>query len=361
MRALLISFFILTVFGTALPAQTPAQAREAIGIPEVQELIMVLFALAEPEGTPSGLIDHGTAYYREVMTAFAPYKGTKVVRRVRRKMKKRSYHLRMDACNYTFDDRHRLVRDPQYDHFSWGKKDVLRPLTPALEDWAKQTGFRRFYQDHRAYYDSLKALMERQSPIAPQRDWLNRHFPSSYQDIQIFFSPLSYSRHSTNSFFAQRYQKVLVFVSGPFEAGDERYSEALKEGLISRMVFTEIDHNYVNPLSDQFLPDIQKAFQRRAFWATPGLADHYSSAYDVFNEYMTWGAFLLYAKSHFSEDIYAQINQSVVSQMEQRRGFIRFGDFSRQLFAVYKRDIQMETVYPLMLRWASVQQNAVAE
>lgn len=122
MRALLISFFILTVFGAALPAQTPAQAREAIGIPEVQELIMVLFALAEPEGTPSGLIDHGTAYYREVMTAFAPYKGTKVVRRVRRKMKKRSYHLRMDACNYTFDDRHRLVRDPQYDHFSWGKK-----------------------------------------------------------------------------------------------------------------------------------------------------------------------------------------------------------------------------------------------
>ena len=78
------------------------------------------------------------------------------------------------------------------------------------------------------------------------------------------------------------------------------YNQNVNEMLESRVVFTEIDHNFVNPLSDKKIDIINKVFADRNRWTKEGNGTSaYESAYSVFNEYMTWGLFSLYCLDNF--------------------------------------------------------------
>ena len=61
-------------------------------------------------------------------------------------------------------------------------------------------------------------------------------------------------------------------------------SQKVKEGLSSRVVFTEIDHNYVNPVSDENKPLIDKLLQDRTEWVNAKDSDNYRNPLLVFNE-----------------------------------------------------------------------------
>lgn len=54
-------------------------------------------------------------------------------------------------------------------------------------------------------------------------------------------------------------------MSGP-EIYEPEYSDKVEEGLLSRVVFTEIDHNYVNPIAYQSLKRINKVFSDVEKW-----------------------------------------------------------------------------------------------
>jgi len=51
-----------------------------------------------------------------------------------------------------------------------------------------------------------------------------------------------------------------------------------------RRAFTEIDHNYVNPVSDNYIADIDEAMSNLGRWYKGG---SYGSPYAAFKEYMT--------------------------------------------------------------------------
>jgi len=63
---------------------------------------------------------------------------------------------------------------------------------------------------------------------------------------------------------------------------------------MSGVVFTEIDHNYVNPGTSKYEKLIDSIFSNRSAWTKHGnSSDYYDSPVRVFNEYMTHAAFCL--------------------------------------------------------------------
>lgn len=124
--------------------------------------------------------------------------------------------------------------------------------------------------------------------------------------------------------------------------------------LESRVVFTEIDHNFVNPLSDKKIDIINKVFADRNKWTKECKATSaYESAYSVFNEYMTWGLFSLYCLDNFPSNDARQSIQKMEKQMTNSRNFIKFKEFNQQLIKIYKDNpnIKMNDIYDKVLKW----------
>ena len=173
-------------------------------------------------------------------------------------------------------------------------------------------------------------------PIQNMWQWLEKEFPQRMNAYKIIFSPLIGGSHSTqrfyNGFFQNPdYEECIMFVNSPSSLDEEsEYSEQLKEGLMSGIVFTEIDHNYVNPTSKKNRGSIKTLIQNKDFWATAKAQNNYGSEYAIFNEYMTHSLFCLYVKENYPTKIAEQIIENRV-QLMNRRGFIRFQSFNDRL------------------------------
>jgi hypothetical protein len=120
------------------------------------------------------------------------------------------------------------------------------------------------------------------------------------------------------------------------------------------MLFTEIDHNYVNPITDldSNLRKVVKSFSNIAKW---NKASSYGLPALTFNEYMTWGVFMLYACDIYEGKDLKEIEKVTVDIMNYR-GFIHFQEFYDQLLALYKNRDDGKTVadlYPDILKWCS--------
>ncbi|HLP95602.1 MAG TPA: DUF4932 domain-containing protein [Saprospiraceae bacterium] len=323
-----------------------------IEIPEVQELMFVLFALTPTGQKDSVMINHQSGYYQRVMNYFKPYTQERIVELIDRKITTQYNQLRMDASNYQFDAQGKLKRSPTIHNLSWGKRDFLAQYVSELEKFALKSNFRQFYQNNSLFYDSLKTALAAQAPVERQWIWLESHFTQRYHQYHIIFSPLSQGRHSTN----RVKEEVFIFVSGPTEGSGISYT--LLQARDTRMLFTEIDHNYVNPVSDTYLRDINKAFKSRDKWAAGKYTGSYASAYALFNEYMTWSVFSLYALDNFSKTDYEIIKKRLEDFMIHYRGFVRFDAFNNQLIALYQsrgRPVLISDLYPEMLQWCEKQ------
>ena len=124
---------------------------------------------------------------------------------------------------------------------------------------------------------------------------------------------------------------------------------------MTREVFTEIDHNYVNPLSDQYIKEIEASMSDYKKWNHQKRG--YQNSYATFNEYMTWGLFNLYAKETYTPKQLDTILNFQSNFMEESRKFVAFKAFSQQLTVLYEEQkrttgtIEIEPLYPLMLKW----------
>jgi len=323
-------------------------------VPEVQELVHIIIALTPKGITDNNMVNHESDYYKEVMAHFGPYKTDSIIAEFEKMIKGNYSHVKMDACGFYFDDT-KIKKDKMYDRLNWTSKNFIEPHVKELQEFAEKTGFRAFYKSHQPYYASLIKLINTQIPILQQWSWLEKNFPLKYDNYRITFSPLVNGGHSTNHFEMGDFKQTVMFISGPIEK--TIVNEKVTEGLMSRVVFTEIDHNYVNPISDQYLAAIDHAFANREIWAKKGgPADSYSSLYSVFNEYMTWAVFTLYASDHYNTEDFKRINEDVEKRMTDIRGFSNFRKFNEKMLELYKskpKTAGIATLYPAILEWSS--------
>jgi Domain of unknown function (DUF4932) len=325
-------------------------------VPEVLELSQIALSLSSYPRS-----NRTTAYWREVETYFAPYRNHPLVAKLGSRVTNGSleYLLRDGAFAMQFDASGKIV-DGFYPFYYKNNPDIFLELLVDFQDFADKSNFRAFYRNQKATYDGMVATQERMMPVKNMWTWLEARFPARYQAYKTVFSPLLGSNHNTTQFGNEKdFREILMFVSLVSGANPTDPDAAIRVGLASRVVFTEIDHNYVNPVSDTRLAEINEAFKDRSKWATAGNAnaDSYTNAYLVFNEYITWAVFTLYAQDNFAPADFATINRITTDFMVGPRGFPKYREFNDKLLSYYQanRQAKAKDLFDQMLAWAKTQ------
>lgn len=348
-------------FVNSIPAYTREYQAKHNGkvsyeIPRGFELINIILALTDSGRMDGSLIQKNTRYYDKMISHFSKYEQHPVVRFASRKLSgqlKTGYYIEARTWGLRYDlDNHKLVPHPTYPE-QWGQ-NFWSLYTKELQDFAKQSEFEKFYARHQRYYRRLIKKEKKYTPVLRMWQWLEKEFPGRYQSYKIIFSPLIKGAHNTDRLSGNGFEEIIMYVNSTEAIKKDK--RAIMEGRMSGIVFTEIDHNYVNPVSAQYKKEIDSIFADRKKWTgTGGDAVNYNTAMSVFNEYMTHALFCLYASSLYSKEEFSQINAEREVLMTDRRKFIKFKEFNEALKTLYQDRKQNQTVadlYPEILKWA---------
>lgn len=321
--------------------------RLEIVTPEVFELVMVAVALAEKDQPRSSRIWRGEDYYDRVLAHFGPFANHRAVRRMRFGPGYERYmSVRENSAAYVFEG-DRIVHGGVYG-------DLFRPnrfeqYRADLESFARESGFRAFYERESAYFAGLREVYRQRMDVDGMRTWLEDRFPERYDSYRIVFSPLLGQSHSTTRFEDGGFTQCVMFVPGPTAGpttGDAAYDLARRQVL----VFTEIDHNYVNPATARHVDAVERSMRPLPAWNNQPA---YRTKVATFNEYMTWSVYLLYAEDEYELEPFKRIARVVERTMERDRGFPNFGAFHVVVRDVYRGRGEGELIpdlYPEILR-----------
>lgn len=336
-----------------------------VEIPEVHELANVMVAICKIGQLDSNMIDMTTRYHSEVLTHFQAYTAHPAIEIINKYitgvMDEKSYWyyyaLKMNACGYLFDEDNGIIDDEIIHKMGFeGLEDPFIKDKELFANFAEQSDFRQFYSDHKGYYDSLVDTYKHLNPIDKMQRWLESKFTFGYGNYHVTFSPLVGGAHSTQRFEDNGFEKTVMFVCRAEPS--PKYNQNVNEMLDSRIVFTEIDHNFVNPISNNHLTQITNAISDREKWVKEGDGtSSYSSSYHVFNEYMTWAIFSLYCLDNFPIADVAQFVPIMETQMAKQRGFRKFDEFNQKLITLYQNDpnLNIDTLYKQILTWCEKQ------
>jgi hypothetical protein len=373
-----ISLFMLTLFSSCekvlinadLPYEMPQFSPEYVAeyngkpffeIPEVYELMMVAKSFSDFSLTHKNYSTNSeTAYFREVAQYFAPFKDHSVVKKLNTGIKTihDDYIYRENCYAFTFDANGKIVSKNIYLGIVDGLVgfNKVKELLPDLQDFAEKSNFRQFFKNHQTHYQNLVDAQKAVMPVKKMQDWLEARFPARYNSMGVIFSPLTGGNHRTENFVTPTFKQALLFVS--FADFDKnRFNNAQIEGLASRIVFTEIDHNYVNLITNKYALEMKTAIGDWKKWNNPsGNSSTYDTPYLTFNEYMTFGVFSIYAQETFNKTDFAVINAETEALM-RNRGFNRFSNFNKEILRLYAENAKMgvDNLYLKMFEWMKKQ------
>ncbi|MEC9489449.1 MAG: hypothetical protein UMU04_00745, partial [Halanaerobiales bacterium] len=175
----------------------------------------------------------------------------------------------------------------------------------------------------------------------------------------IMFSPLAGSTpHNTFAFKATNYdyQETFIFVQG-LDSYSQSFNGGLSEeeqrGLFISNLFTEIDHNYVNPATNNYLSEIAPAFSNLKKW---NQQQGYSSIPMTFNEYMTWATFTVFAAENFGEKLFKETRRIQELIMIEGRQFKEYDAFNQKLLELYRnkdKDEKLVDLYLEIIAWSA--------
>lgn len=342
-----------------------------VEIPEVSELVNILMVLHKDAEKDGNMFDTKIDYYKEVKNYFKPFLNHPALDTINKYIKDLQYNenmktslfsnqsyayyyaLKMNACAYVFDKKGNIKNNGFIKEFAknWNPFDPMKDFK-VFEDFAKKSNFRQFYKNHKTYYNDLIKTYNQLNPISKMQNWLDKKFGFGYDSYVVYFSPLINGAHSTQRIKSNGLAQSFMFIAKADM--DKEYSPIINELIESRVVFTEIDHNYVNPISDKFFEKINKSFSNREKWAKGDITSMYENPYKVFNEYMTFAVYTLYINDNYSKKDVEEFLPKVENLMENRRGYIAFKKFNKTLLEKYQENpnINMNDLYEFILNWA---------
>lgn len=342
-------------------------------VPPVYELMYIACSLTETFQNDKNLISSRTPdYYAQVKKHFDEHSDHPLVKALEDKLKPAPYSqlqpaMRMFALNYDLNRDNRLSENEIF-HVN----PILLELFKSnifyypdymllIEDFAQKTDFYQFYNQNTPYYESLKLKYEKLCDLKGMWNWVEGRFPDRYNSYRIIFSPLTGGFHNTIPGLIDPetdLKQTWMFVSPPpltlLDSLSEQELQILSSK-VEREVFTEIDHNYVNPISDKYQAEIEASMPDYKQWN--GREHGYSSSMSTFNEYMTWGVFSLYARDTYPPEQVDSIISIQENFMIGKRQFVAFKEFNQELRRLYEDQksqtgsIEIESLYPLLLQW----------
>jgi hypothetical protein len=330
-----------------------------IVVPEAFELANVLMFMTDwgQENDPKNYFDQ-TEYAAAVRDWFGPHRKHPIFAQLNSTDFDNFNNfigMREGGYPYSFGPAGKLVKTDRYSHW-WGAASApwhFEKHLALIEDFAQVSRFREFYHWQRPFYAAQAAELLRIVDLERMNGWLESRFPTRYNSLTVVFSPLARGNHSASFKTRPDGRDLRIAIAGPYLA--DLPSLAGGDLSLTRQTFTEIDHGYVNPVSDRHEEAVAAAFSKAHVWRKDA-AGFYGKPKLTFNEYMTWGVFLLYVGDHYLPERHAAARTEVIDYMEKRRGFIAFGEFYGALEKLYRDRAEHQNLadlYPGILSWAA--------
>lgn len=307
----------------------PAVSTGAVGpsrfndLHEPTELAWVIAALT-PLGLASGdVIARNTDYFSSIESWFSPVKSHPLIIELGGEFNLPRFVG--NASNFDFVRGTQLRRRPNSQPL-WGDADgdLFTVHLRLIEDFAQQSRARTFLDRNRPLIESASADLLRIIDLSDIQRWLEAQFSARPRAVRLFVSPLTSGWNWTSIGESQ----PKIWVPAPRLA---TFDNPVERFVTIGTVFTEVDHNYVNPATATHLPSLQTMIARREDWGTPSAWENYETSELVFNEYMTWAVFLEYVRDRMTATDFSVFRERIVRFMQTRRGFVRFGLFADSL------------------------------
>lgn len=344
--------------------------------PEVYELMWIACSLTEAFRQDDNVTSRTDPAYADYQAAvdqyFATFKDHPLVQKLDAYLEPGVYDMnhfaiRFQSLNYELDDHGRLHKKGDYQispiltkAFA-GQAFLVSENKKLINDFSRQTNFKAFYESNQNQYQARTQNYHQLADLQQMWDWLEARYPNRIQSYRILCSPMTGGFHNTAGFDgANGFYQALMFVSAPPADLSTLSDTALmiNKYAYSRIVFTEIDHNYVNGFADRYRDAIQDAMPDYRAW---NQGNGYQSSMNTFLEYMTFGMYALFAQDQFPNEHYDFIMNRLEKMMGEHRKFHRFPEFNQELirfYATQEDKLNMAPIYEHMISWMGQQEFA---
>lgn len=331
-----------------------------VEIPAVYELMNVLMAISPTGIKDDNMVYHSSKYHKMTQIFFQDYKNQRAVKIVDSLLKQNQYYeLKMDSYAFRFDKHKKIVGDQNYHIINWGNENsISKELLNAMNDFSQKSNFTQFYKSQKTIYKEQITFFEQKLELRKMITWLEKNFPTQkYQSYKVILSPLVYANQSAQNLEDNGFKEAQAHVNFPYF--DQTRSQLFpKTYNLTRgnIVFTELNHSFINPEADKYRKQITEIFTDLSIWEEKGKpADFgYKSPMSCFNEYMNWGLVSLYLNDYGNpEDLQKAINY-VEERLTDYRGFRKFKEFNTFLLKIYRQKSQQQTIsglYPQIIDW----------
>jgi hypothetical protein len=344
--------------------QAANRGKISVEIPEVYELVNVAIAMTPTGIADKNLVYQNSDYYRNVRSWFDKYHGHPLLSALDEELKKNSgnyFRLKMNGYAFEYDEKGRIVQSKVYDRTGWGNTNDLRPFLTQLQSFSDETNFREFFKQNRKTYDEQVVFYRETANIAEMKRWLDKNFPASndYNYYKIIFSPLVAYNQSSNWLESNGFKELQPHVNFPYPQDLARFtkdglSEEAQVVFRGNIVFTEINHGYINPEAEKYGERVVKAVSERDHWVAKRMGSDYYPGPATFNEYMNWALVSLRIVDYVPAAEQDKLIASIDRMMTTSRGFPQFEKFDKFLVDLYKNRKEGTTVadlYPQIIEW----------
>ncbi len=313
-------------------------------IPMTYELMHIAIALTDTTIISNGynihneVINKNSDYYKEVINYFAPFKNHPLIVELNKS-------LRKSASNYIYNVQIGCILVLENNNFDkakimpWIRRAYINLKAvnkKNIENFVEVSKFEDFYNQYKKYYMAKLKDVQQNANVNEQQKWLEKEFPSRYNSYRIIVSPLTGDTHFTQRFRFKGKRQCIMWVK-TFDNANKENNRINKARYIGT-VMTEIDHNYVNPVSDKYKKELNRIIDeiQRTKWTNGGASSSYKTGYKVFNEYMTHAVYLLFATQELKDSEKALVVKSKIDVMIRARKFVKFAEFYEQLKLLYQ-------------------------
>lgn len=336
-------------------------------IPEVYELVNIAIAITPTCIEDKNMVFKNSEYYTRVRQWFDKFKEHPLIGDLDSALKKNLgiyATLKMNGNAFEFDQKGRIVQSKIYDRtgFASERSNSLRPYLAQLQAFADASHFRKFYKENSPTYQEQIAFYRDTANLAEMKSWLDKNFPGSndYDTYKVIFSPLVAYNQSSTWFESNGFKELQPHVNFPYPQDLARsfpsgkLSPAAEVIFRGNIVFTEINHGYINPEADKYADRVLKATSNRDRWVDKAKGPGYYAGIAAFNEYMNWVLVSLRIADYAPRDEQEQMIAAIDRMMTERRGFPQFGAFDKFLVDLYRNRKPGQTVadlYPQIIEW----------
>ena len=334
-----------------------SQRNLKIELSENYELGNIILALTKYGRTDPWDVQKIPPYYNEIISYFEPVKNHPLLDSVNysRKDWEKFLGFRTDFYAFSFDKNGSLKRN--YPFNSFGPKEVDKNLE-LINDFVKKSNYRNFYNQHKNFYNQLMSNYKKYYYIDKSFSFLDKFAPNlkqkSNSNYVIAISPLVGGQN------CHRDIDNLTTVDFP-NIGEDLILGKMEGNISSRIVdnhsiFTEMDHGYVNPISEKYAELISKNFDLKKWDNKSGYL-----GINSFNEYMTWAVYDIFIAENFPKEKTDSIS-NIYWKQNATRGFVAQNLFSKKIIKLHNKNKskQLEDLYIPMLKWCKKIENKIS-